>query len=119
MSFREFRDESGAEWEVWEVRPALVERRILNDAPMDADRRTTSHRRAPVADDLRFGWLVFQSGSAKRRLAPVPTGWEKLDRDGLTALLTRATVRNEPRIALSGDDALTSPPVRSISTRLS
>jgi hypothetical protein len=119
MSFREFRDESGTEWEVWEVRPALVERRVVTGAPGETDRRTTPRRRAPVADDLRFGWLVFQSGASKRRLAPVPAGWDRFDLDGLIELLGKASTRNGPRIALSGDETLTSPPVRSISTRLS
>jgi hypothetical protein len=118
MSFREFRDETGTEWEVWEVRPALVERRVVIDAPVETDRRTTSRRRAPVADDLRFGWLVFQSGASKRRLAPVPSGWDRLDRDGLIELLGRASIRNAPRVALSGDETLTSPPVRSVTTQV-
>ena len=116
MSFREFLDESGARWEVWEVKPALIERRLLADAPVEIDRRTTPRKRAPVADDLRFGWLVFQSSAVKRRLAPVPQGWERLDDPGLRELLGRATDRNRPRLALSGDDSLTSPPVRSVST---
>src|SRR5437763_6003795 len=53
MSYREFRDESGTEWEVWEVQPALVERRVVAQEVVGVDRRATSRRRAPVADDLR------------------------------------------------------------------
>jgi hypothetical protein len=119
VSFREFRDESGTEWEVWEIKPALLERRMLADAPLDTERRTTSRRRAPVADELRFGWLVFQSSESKRRLAPVPAGWERFSREDLVELLARATHRPHPRLALSRDDTLTDPPVRSISTRQS
>jgi hypothetical protein len=117
MSYREFWDQSGVRWEVWEVQPALLERRLYpDDTPADIDRRTTTRKRAPVAHELRFGWLVFESGGSKRRLAPVPPGWERLDDEGLSGLLTQALVRDQPRVALSGDDALLSPPVRSVSS---
>ena len=124
MSYREFRDPSGVRWEVWEVQPALLERRLRADGtPADLDRRTTARKRAPVAHELRFGWLVFEaegaegSEAAKRRLAPVPSGWEKLAADGISGRLAIATVRGQlPRLALSGDDALLSPPVRSVSS---
>jgi hypothetical protein len=116
VSFREFLDETGTRWEVWEVKPALLERRVLADVQVEPDRRSTSRRRAPVADDLRFGWLVFQSGVSKRRLAPVPPGWTRLDDAGLIELLGKARERNHPRLALSTDDTLTTPPVRDVST---
>jgi hypothetical protein len=118
VSLREFLDDSGTRWEVWEVKPPLIERRVLAHAPVDIDRRATPRKRPPVADDLRFGWLVFQNDAVKRRLAPVPQAWEGLDDAGLRELLGRATDRNRPRLALSGDDTLTTPPVRSVSSRL-
>jgi hypothetical protein len=117
MSYREFQDQTGVRWEVWEVQPALLERRLRGDeTPIDLDRRTTSRKRAPVAHELRFGWLVFESDDAKRRLAPVPAGWHKLDDAGLSGLLDHALVMGRPRVALSGDDTLTSPPVRSVTS---
>lgn len=124
VSYREFRDPFGIRWEVWEVQPALLERRTGADGTSaDLDRRTTARKRAPVAHELRFGWLVFEaegaegSEASKRRLAPVPSGWEKLDDEGLSGLLARASVRGQqPRVALSGDDSLLSPPVRSVSS---
>lgn len=117
MSYREFRDPTGVQWEVWEVQPELIERRMTTDEPLgDVDRRTTTRKRAPVAHELRFGWLVFETNGAKRRLAPVPSGWAKLDDEGLNELLNLASVRDRPRVVLSGDDAFLSPPVRSISS---
>jgi hypothetical protein len=32
--------------------------------------------RVPLSPGLAAGWLVFESQSEKRRLAPVPEGWE-------------------------------------------
>ncbi len=117
MSYREFEDPSGLRWEAWEVQPALLERRLRGDeTPTEMDRRTTARRRAPVARELRFGWLVFEADGAKRRLAPVPSGWERLDDAGLNELLAKATVRDGPRVSLSGDDVLPSPPVPSVSS---
>jgi hypothetical protein len=118
VSYRAFRDSAGTLWEVWEVQPALLERRLLSELPVDIDRRTEPGKRAPVAEELRFGWLVFQSEESKRRLAPIPRDWETLDGSGLIGLLDRAEARDRPRVALSGDDSMTSPPVQSISTRL-
>jgi hypothetical protein len=117
VSYREFQDPSGVQWEVWEVHPALLERRLrANETPAEMDRRTTARKRAPVAHELRFGWLVFEAGGAKRRLAPVPPGWERLDDAGLGELLARASVRDGPRVSLSDDDVLRTPPVRSSSS---
>jgi hypothetical protein len=36
------------------------------------------------------GWLAFESSLGKRRLYPVPTQWEILSDDELTALLAQA-----------------------------
>ena len=59
---RKFRDSSGAEWRVWEVRPAAP------DAAGGAE---------PVIEpETRDGWLCFQSGGRRRRVAPVPPGWD-------------------------------------------
>jgi hypothetical protein len=54
-----FRDESARTWEVREIRnPVLSERRGF-------------FQRAEFAD----GWLLFMSGTERRRLAPFPSGW--------------------------------------------
>jgi hypothetical protein len=106
MPFREFVDAAGVEWSVWEVQPSLLERRsgeVVIQA--DGERRGTPIRRAPVAMELRFGWLVFESESAKRRLAPIPPGWESADEQTLRGYLHQATIRDGPRLAILGKDS--------------
>ena len=46
--------------------------------------------KAMIPEALRGGWLCFESTSAKRRLAPVPRGWDDLDDDALRSLLGKA-----------------------------
>ena len=40
--------------------------------------------------DLARGWLSFESGNDRRRLAPIPSGWETVDDEELAALCRRA-----------------------------
>jgi len=54
MAYREFQDSEGVPWTVWDTYPSRPE---LMDS------------------DWRGGWLTFKSGTACRRLAPVPAGW--------------------------------------------
>lgn len=61
MSVRSVRDTNGVVWQVWE---AVLEK---NTETFDASRRD------PIAN---AACLVFKSGSARRRLMPVPDGWE-------------------------------------------
>ena len=49
----------GTEWTVWNVVPSLETRLRVNPDG------------SPVS-----GWLCFQSSTEKRRIAPVPDGWE-------------------------------------------
>ena len=69
MAYREFRDSQGKTWEVWEVRPAVIERRQADDRrryPREfSDRRSTIPLR--LLGGLKEGWLTFQSGDEKRR----------------------------------------------------
>lgn len=66
-----------AEWNVWDVRPTL-------------SKRTSSA--IGIATALAAGWLVFEHMGEKRRLAPIPEGWEDLPEDELRAYLDRAEV---------------------------
>lgn len=97
MAHRTFTDTLGTTWDVWEVRPgrALLggsfhDQRVGTDrrrapgsgAPSlppagQTERRHGVERRVAVAPPLRRGWLAFQSGDERRRLAPVPSGWER------------------------------------------
>lgn len=35
--------------------------------------------RATVAEEFTYGWLCFECKEEKRRLAPVPEGWDRAD----------------------------------------
>lgn len=81
MTHRFFRDPSGAEWQVW-------------------DACASSDVRGPVAPELAAGWLCFERVLApgapidtpmeRRRLAPIPPGWDALSDAELRVLLARA-----------------------------
>jgi hypothetical protein len=43
---------------------------------------------APVHEELRDGWLCFESEVERRRFAPVPAGWDALHDEELIALIT-------------------------------
>ncbi len=69
MAYRTFEDEQGIGWEIWDTLP-----------------------RAPdsVSNGNRGGWLTFKSASEKRRLAPIPAGWEEAEAAKLLRMLARA-----------------------------
>lgn len=54
MAYREFQDSAGLTWTVWDTYPS---------------------RPDGLESVWRNGWLTFQSGTARRRLAPIPNGW--------------------------------------------
>jgi hypothetical protein len=70
---REFRDDAGTIWQVWETVPGGARAWSLSDD-----------------DPLRRGWLTFQAGAARRRLAPYPADWESLPDERLDALRRQA-----------------------------
>lgn len=85
MPYREFHDPDGAVWNVWDVVPTLM------DALLAAGRgepRSMSPR--TVEQSLSKGWLCFQHGEQKRRLAPIPDDWERLPEQSLQLLLSVA-----------------------------
>ena len=71
MPLREFVDEGGATWLAWSTFP-----------------RSGANVRTAYAD----GWLSFQAGGGedRRRLVPVPQGWEAASQDELRTCLHRA-----------------------------
>jgi hypothetical protein len=81
MAYREFTDETGRSWTVWEVHPTLAERRHreLGPPPGARERRRHVERRLHLRPSMSSGWLVFESNDGeRRRLAPipdVPLGW--------------------------------------------
>ena len=78
MAHREFRDDRGITWMVWEVHPTMAERRRTPVAiPPDSKERRLNHRaRVPVDDRFAQGWLVFRTSGERRRLVPIPSDWE-------------------------------------------
>ena len=73
MAHRTIIDREAKVWDVWEVRTtAETSRRIL------------------VQTDLAGGWLAFQCGEQRRRLAPLPTGWDELPDGALLGLMEQA-----------------------------
>lgn len=77
MPKREFRDERGITWMVWDVQPTLAERRRARvPIPPDFKERRLNHKaRVPVDETLSRGWLVFRTAGERRRLAPIPADW--------------------------------------------
>ena len=55
MALREFLDTAGMLWMVWSTVPSS---------------------RSTVPEGLQGGWLTFESGNERRRLAPIPRSWE-------------------------------------------
>ena len=106
MSYRTFLDTTGKRWEVWLVTPAAAERRKADRRAAAASgeafagagerRQTPERRRAPfrrsvaVPTEYSQGWLCFESEGEKRRLAPVPPGWEEAGPDRLSTWLQAA-----------------------------
>ena len=106
MSYRTFLDTTGRRWEVWLVTPAAAERRKADRRAAAAgseglaeaserrhtpDRRKVPfHRTVAVASEFSQGWLCFESEDEKRRLAPVPPGWQEAGPDRLSTWLQAA-----------------------------
>jgi hypothetical protein len=95
MNYRRFTDTTGCVWEVWEVDPFAVERRLetdRRDVPRDAlDRRRSDQFRLMIPSELRDGWLAFQGRTSKVRLAPIPDGWMSLSDAQLERLVSRSS----------------------------
>jgi hypothetical protein len=101
MTHRKIKDDDGRWWDVWEVYPAAVERRMSGEFPAvkqdghpERDGRPSGERRREVRllvpAELQHGWLAFQSGTDRRRVVPVPDNWSTLNDDALVRLLEGA-----------------------------
>ena len=105
MSYRTFHDSTGKRWEVWLVTPAAAERRKADRRAASSGsgyagnperRHTPERRRSPflrsvaVASEFSDGWLCFESQGEKKRLAPVPVGWQEAGPDRLSSWLQAA-----------------------------
>ena len=103
MAYRTFVDNDGTYWQVWDSQPSKFERRMSADdrrrlkLPWNGperrsgvDRRTTSQRRITLSQGYGRGWLTFESLEEKRRLVPIPSGWEHASNTELRALCEQA-----------------------------
>lgn len=72
---REFQDDSGARWIAYPVNSTA--------------RGELGGRWLP--GPYQSGWLVFESGERKLRLAPIPMGWHDMTDAALRKLLASAT----------------------------
>ncbi|HET6762773.1 MAG TPA: hypothetical protein VFH27_03850 [Longimicrobiaceae bacterium] len=120
MAIRSFDDEQGRAWRAWCVipgTPVRTERRTGTDrrspdpvlAWREAERRAEEDRRRThrlVAPEYRKGWLAFESGGERRRMVPVPPGWDELPDAELAALCHRAEVIavTDRRLAVRDED---------------
>jgi hypothetical protein len=103
MPHRQFVDSKHTTWEVWDVEPSNADRRTsANDRRRG--RRTSGERRqvkdrsrVRVRSNLAQGWLAFESRHDKRRLSPIPVGWEALDASALEQLCEQASSVGRPR----------------------
>ena len=77
---RQIRDDAGIEWMVYEVNPVSSEWRSIDSLP----------------EGYRRGWLCFESTTEKRRLTPLPPGWQDLPLDQLGGLLLTAVLVRKP-----------------------
>ncbi len=104
MGYRTFVDRDGSYWQAWDSQPTRTERRLRgsdrrNHKPfpwkgaerrVGPDRRMTEQRRITLSAGYGSGWLTFESLDEKRRLIPIPQGWEDLSQTELRALCDKA-----------------------------
>jgi hypothetical protein len=103
LAHRTFTDSKRVTWDVWEVGPTSPERRSgvadrRHKSRSAADRRQMLDiSRMPVSGAYAQGWLAFESKHDKRRLAPVPEGWDDFNDRELGRLVEQASPAGRPR----------------------
>jgi hypothetical protein len=71
---RVFEDARGVRWDACAIHPS---------APVG---------RVQLPEPYRTGWLFFESATQKRRLSPIPDGWQEASEDLLRGMCERAEV---------------------------
>ena len=103
MALREFTDQKGRSWTVWDVHPRLAERRQRNAGPPpgERERRRFVEPRLHLRPSMAAGWLVFEANDGeRRRLAPIPGGeisWSEAPESELRAWCAMASPAPPPR----------------------
>jgi hypothetical protein len=72
---RLFDDARGVRWDVWAVFPEGRPSQL-----------------SALPGSFQTGWLVFESATEKRRLSPIPTGWQLLPTEELERLCEQADI---------------------------
>jgi hypothetical protein len=75
VALREFVDNKGVAWRVWDVTPDKMH-------PVTA--------RELFLGEYQEGWLAFESAAERRRLSQWPDDWAELPRERLVVLLEQA-----------------------------
>lgn len=101
MSRRSFTAADGASWDVWDVHPDEVVGRFAYDRRTGARTEARGeHTARPLDPQLAGGWLCFQSGSDRRRFAPIPAQWDEVPDAVLRVMLSvAAAVTSDARAA--------------------
>ena len=73
MAYREFADDGGTLWRVWDTHP-MAANALRNVVPSYAG-----------------GWLTFESSGERKRLAPIPPEWESASPELLIHWCARAS----------------------------
>lgn len=99
MSHRVVVDAAGVTWELWAVEPTMVEHRsgTAETLPVTGERRRARSARLKLSPAMQDGWLAIRSDTERRRIAPIPPGWDQLDDAALIALVRRAESVGAPR----------------------
>ena len=94
MGYREFVDDAGDVWKVWDVKPMVRNSpaRGVEMASVDA-----SEGARHVQPGYGNGWLAFQSDEASRRLRPIPKNWEITGEYSLRKYLSHAAAVRQQR----------------------
>lgn len=72
MALREFVDERGRRWTVWDVYPTLVSSNLSFGQSRDAEQRQDTESRALLPQGA-VNWLAFEAHDGeRRRLVPIP-----------------------------------------------
>jgi hypothetical protein len=96
MALREFTDDDGRVWQVWDITP---------------EKMHPSTRAEDYLQGVLDGWLVFEAtdGHGKARLYPIPGMWAEADEAELRAMLRRADPVREAAKRKSGPTRAASP----------
>ena len=78
LAYREFVDNAGTMWRVWDTYPVAA------------------NTLRTVSPSFAGGWLTFESDTERRRLAPIPAGWEIATRQLMIHWCARAFQARPP-----------------------